>query len=250
MKTAITVLILLSLSGCGGGSSTQSIPSIQSCPSDGVGSVYASESTASFRASFQYGSAVSAAVVGDSTTVGDGANGSDNWNPASPYFLETEGYPTQAQQDDVAIPSAVRLLRTYIETINSESKVYNFGKAGAEASWHVANGTIAKVSALRVQVVFIAIGINTSKQGKSQHDALETLINQTLAAGMVPVLVKENTISYDYWACTRNDVDTLASKYGLDVIDLGSVEMFDKLHPNANGYSQIFNKYADWFDHR
>jgi hypothetical protein len=248
MKNIIFTILALFITACGGGSSV-STQAVQSCISDGVSGMFTSPNAALFRNKFQSGESVSVAVVGDSTTVGDGANGSDNWNPSSPYYLETETYPTMEQQANTSIPSAVRLLRTYLETINNDSKVYNFGKAGAEASWHVANGTIDKVSALHVHVVFIAIGINTSKQGKSQHDALKTLIVQTIAAGMIPVLVKENTIPADYWVCTRNDVDALASKYGLDVIDLGSVEMFDKLHPNANGYSQIFNEYADWFEH-
>lgn len=249
---------------------------------------------AQIRALINSNSAVSIAVIGDSTTTGFCCNSYPNvWTngypygcvnlpdfgpnlvSSSPYFLNLNTYPSQAQQDNVLIPSAVRLFRTFIESKNPSSKVYNFGIPGAEASTHVAVSTVALVAGTvpKPDVVFLNLGINSAKQGIDQSADLQILINQVVAYDMLPVLVISNNVGVAdnpygvwvlestpdrwvpmaYWQNTRAGVRTLATVNGLEYVDNGSdsgaldiTKLYDAFHPNNLGHQDIANQYVLW----
>nr|WP_319566283.1 SGNH/GDSL hydrolase family protein [uncultured Rhodoferax sp.] len=241
------------------------------------------------------GAQVSLALVGDSTTAGFGANpGANvwpgngraygcmnnpsfgpNWDSASPYYLNTTGIPTQAQQDNVGIASATRLLRTYMEALNPTSKVYNFGGSGYTAATHVANGTVVALAALAIkpQAAFLALGINSAKNNGGQDADLRTLVAQLVAADILPILVKEHNVGVafstggdwsatatpdqwypmDNWPSIRANIDTIAADNSLEVLDLGTPDgvlnvslLYDPFHPSNLGYQVIFEKYVAW----
>lgn len=247
------------------------------------------------RAAFTSGQPLAIAIVGDSTTGGFGANPGPNvwagnglsygcvnppnfgpnWTTGDPLYINTGGFPSQAQQDNVGIPSATRLLRTYLEGINPASKVYNYGGSGYTAAAHVAGNTIAAIAALspRPQAVFIALGINSAKNNNGQDADLRTLVAQALAQGILPVLVKEHNVGVagspagnwsdtatpdqwfpmDNWPNIRAGVDQIAAENGLEVIDLGDPSgaldvslLYDPFHPSAKGYREIFARYKKW----
>lgn len=250
---------------------------------------------AQFKTAFTSGQPVVVAIVGDSTTGGFGANPGPNvwsgnglpygcmnnpsfgpnWDQSSPYALNLSGFPSQSQQDNVGIPSATRLLRTYLEGINSASKVYNFGGSGYTAAAHVAGGTIAALAALtpKPQVAFIALGINIAKNNGGQDSDVRTLVAQAIAQGILPVLVKEHNVAVtgspagnwsetatpdqwfpmDNWPGIRASIDQIAADYGLEVVDLGDSTgavdvtlLYDPFHPSAKGYREIFSRYKNW----
>jgi len=215
-----------------------------------------------FKLNFQQGLPISIAVVGDSTSGGFGANGDANWIQTSPYAINLNHFPSQAQQDNTEIPSAVRLLRSYVESVNPLSKVYNFGGSGYKAASHLQVGTIAQIAALtpKPQIVFIATGINSAKNNQYQTNDLIALINQVKNYGMIPVIVIEHNIAIDgswtsmpFWLNIREATASLAQSYDLDLIDLGTPDgaidtslLHDAYHPSAKGYQVIFQKYKQW----
>lgn len=243
------------------------------------------------------------AVIGDSTTCGFGANPSpnlwtnglaygcvnqprhgENWQPLlidgitpNPVYINTTGYPSQSQQDNTGIPSAIRLLRTEIESKNATSEVYNYGGSGWTAGDHVTAGTVAIVAALnpKPDVIFFNLGINSAKSNSSQDADLRTLVDQAMANGILPILVKANNIGVanspsgnweatscpdnwypmDNWQSVRDNISDIAFDNGLDVIDLGTdaglldeTLLYDSFHPSNLGYEEIFDIYKIWFD--
>ena len=256
-----------------------------------------------FKERFQSNQAVTIAVVGDSTTSGFGANPSQNtWTNGieyscvnaprygenwcalladgvtpNPVYINTTGFPSQEQQDNVNIPSAVRLLRTEAETRNASSKVYNYGGSGWTALDHRSGNTIPTIANLtpKPELVILNLGINSAKNNLTQDDDLNYLIRQVISYGMIPVLAKPNNIGVAYspsgnwdidsypldwcpmdnWYQIRNGIDILGKKYGLDVIDLGTptlevdiTKQYDSFHPNHFGYQAIADKYIAWLD--
>jgi lysophospholipase L1-like esterase len=202
---------------------------------------------------------VKLAVIGDSTSCGFGANGDANWDVNSPYAIPFSGYVSQAVQDNIAIPSAVRLTRTWIEQLNPASKVYNFGASGWRADEHVNAGTVSSVLALQPDAVIIALGINSAKNGQSQSSALSTLISQ-LQSGGVEVFISlghnlanlNTTTPMPFWITMRNEMKTVAANYNCQVIDPGSDDgaiipslTHDGFHPSALGYVEIYKKYKE-----
>ena len=241
------------------------------------------------------------AVIGDSTTSGLGANPSPNkWKDGhsyacvnqprhgenlqsflvdgitpTPLYINTTGFPTQAQQDNINIPSAVRLLRSAVELKNSNSKVYNYGGCGWIAKKHIENKTVAKVAALdnKPDIIFFNLGINSAKNNKSQDSDLRILVEQALSYGIVPVLIKPNNIGVaespsgqwkadscpdnwylmDNWQSIRDNIQEIANDYNLEVIDLGADNtlgdvtlLYDSFHPSNLGHKAIFNIYHSW----
>lgn len=254
-------------------------------------------SSSQFRKNFALGLPVSIAIVGDSTTCGFGANPGPNvwsdgnsyifvnggtgpnWESGDPYYINTSGMPSQAQQDNKAIPSATRLLRTYVEAANPQSKVYNFGGSGWTAANHISNGSIAALAAMspKPEVVFIALGINSAKNNQGQGNELRTLLSQAIANDMLPVLVKEHNVAVagspsgnwsatatadnwypmDNWPGIRSEIDSVAQQYGVGVIDLGTEDcvidsslLYDPFHPSAKGYQVIFEKFKNWISYK
>lgn len=225
------------------------------------------------------------AIIGDSTTCGFGANGGVNlwsnglsylcvnsYNPNlqsdSPYFINTSGTPTEDQQNNKAIPSAVRLLRTYLEADNTLSKVYNLGVAGYTASMILSSNLVGYAANLspKPQAIFFNLGINSAKNGQSQDGALRALVSQAIANDILPILVKPHNIAYwsmtatpDTWVAFggwinyRNNIQQIADDNNLSVIDLGSEDcevditlMYDGFHPSNLGYVRIAKIYEEW----
>ncbi len=250
--------------------------------------------TTQIRAAIAASSPVTIAVLGDSTTAGICCNSypnvwtngysygcvnlpdfSPNLVASSSYFINLTTYPSQPQQDNVLIPSAVRLLRTYIESLNASARVYNFGISGADAAIHITAGTVAIIAAKtpKPDVVLINLGINSAKNNVDQTTDLQTLITQVLAANMQAVLVIPNNVGVAYtaggiwvaestpdqwvpmdnWPATRNGIKALAGSNSLEYIDLGSDDgvlditgLYDAFHPNSIGYQRIANIYKAW----
>jgi len=255
------------------------------------------------RTKFQNNGVINIAVIGDSTTCGFGANPSpntwtnglsygcvnqprhgENWQPyladgvtPNPVYINTSGYPSQAQQDNVNIPSAVRLLRTEVERRNASSKVYNYGGSGWVAADHVSSGTVALVAGLtpKPDVILFNLGINSAKNNNTQIADLRILVSQALSNNILPILVKPNNIGVagspsgswsatatpdtwypmDNWYQIRNGIDTVANENGLSIIDVGTPDMqlditllYDPFHPSNLGYQVIANKYISFLD--
>jgi hypothetical protein len=251
--------------------------------------------TAQLRQDFQSGNIIKIAFIGDSTTAGFCCNSYPNtWTnglsygcvnqplygpnlqPSSPYYINTSTLISDAQFNNTGIPSAIRLLRTQVEAANASSKVYNYGWSGSTAAVHVGYGTVAAIAALAVKpdVVFINLGINSAKNNQSQLADLTTLVTQCIAADMLPILVKANNIgvysvtgAFDadstpdtwipmpYWQTTRAEIATVASGYNLDVVDLGSpsgaldiTKLYDAFHPSNVGHAEISTKYLAYLN--
>ena len=254
-----------------------------------------------FKTKYQNSEQVALAIIGDSTTSGFGANPSPNlWtnglaygcvnNPRfgenwkayladgvtpNPYYINTTGFPSQAQQDNTGIPSAVRLLRTAVESRNGGSEVYNYGGSGWTAGNHVSEGTVATVAALvpKPDVIFFNLGINSAKSNASQDTDLRTLVSQAIANDILPILVKPNNIGVadspsgswgatacpdnwypmDNWPSIRNNIQQIADDNGLSVIDLGTEDgildetlLYDSFHPSNLGYEAIYRIYDNF----
>lgn len=161
------------------------------------------------------------AVVGDSTSMGFGANEGPNvwgeneipymftnipelgpnFDESSEFYLGSDfPYISQKHQDNASIPSAVRLLRTEIEIKNPDSTVYNFSGSGWTASTHVNYETMLLISQLepKPSIVLINLGINSAKNNLSQKEDIKTIVEQAFFYGITPVLVKPNNVAVCY----------------------------------------------------
>lgn len=235
------------------------------------------------------------AVIGDSVTSGIEANAGPNlWtngvsyaatnqpnaypnlDPASPYYINESTYPSQAQQDNLAIPSGVRQFRTLIEARNSTSIVTNWGIPGRDAAGHLTSGTVALVATQvpKPDVVIINLGINSAKNRVSMLADLRTLVDQVIAQDMFVVLAQPNNIGVvgspagswdetstpdnwyplDYWPVTVNEIKTVSVERntgfvntGTDDLQLDVTKLYDPFHPNAEGFTDIANRYINYF---
>jgi lysophospholipase L1-like esterase len=256
-----------------------------------------------FKIKYQNNEQIAIAVIGDSTTGGFCANNGINlWTNGLPYacvnqprhgenlqryledgvtpnpvYINTVGTPTQEQQDNIGIPSAVRLLRTAVETRNNSSKVYNYGGSGYTASTHISFGTVATVANLvpKPDVIFFNLGINSAKNNESQDADLRTLVAQSIANDMLPILVKPNNVGVadspsgswradscpdnwylmDNWQSIRDNIQQIADVNGLEVIDLGADNtlgditlLYDSFHPSTLGHKAIFDIYNEFLE--
>jgi lysophospholipase L1-like esterase len=214
------------------------------------------------------------AYIGDSTGVGLGANGADNFEGGNPYSLNLSGYPTEAQQLNTDIPSAVRLLRTYIEGLNPESTIHNYSVPGWRSVEHISNGTVDDLTE-KYDFALVALGINSAKNNETNETELRQLISQLKVRKIQPVLVLQNNVGVAYspsgvwveeslpsewypmddWLPYRAMVTRMAGSEGIDIIDLGTVDgvldtslLHDSFHPNAAGYYAMFEKLKIWVD--
>lgn len=254
-------------------------------------------STAQFIDKFRSGTRLVVAVIGDSTSAGMGANpgpggpymldnlpnGGPNFTAGDPFHIvpDSIGYVSQSVQDNVLIPSWVRLLRTYLESINPNSKVYNYGASGWTAGQHVSNGTVARIAARtpKPEVCFVNIGINNLKNDVPVGPHLATICSQLDAAGILPILCLPNNIGEDKrtgrwdgievpgfpgppsqwqrigvrWSAVRMDIQMIAGAHNYPVIDFGDAagtldicKLYDPYHPNPSGYLDMFNVVKDW----
>lgn len=245
---------------------------------------------------YNNGEALSIAVVGDSVTSGIEANAGPNvWpvnglpyaatnqpnaypnlDPGSPFYINDSTYPSQAQQDNLAIPSGVRQFRTLIEAQNPASVVTNWGIPGWTAGLHISSGTIGLVAASlpKPDVCIINLGINSAKNRISQLADLRALVDQALAADMFVLLAQPNNIGVvdspagvfdqtalpdrwyplDYWPVTVSEIKTVYLERntgfvntGTDSLQLDITKLYDPFHPNEDGFADIANRYLDWF---
>lgn len=253
--------------------------------------------TAQFIDKFRSGKRVVVAVIGDSTSAGMGANpgpggphmldnlpnGGPNFTGGDPLHIAPDsiGYVSQAVQDNLLIPSWVRLLRTYLESINPNSKVYNYGASGWTANEHVVQGTVARIAARtpKPEVCFVNIGINNLKNAVSVYSPLLTICTQLIAADIKPIVCLPNNIGKDSrtgqwdglevsgfpgppqywvpvgdaWSAMRTDMRAVAILKDCPLLDMGSasgtldpLKLYDPYHPNPAGYQAMFEVVKDW----
>lgn len=194
------------------------------------------------------------AVIGDSTSCGFGANGDDNWNQSSPYAIPLSGYVSQAVIDNINIPSACRLLHSWLLHLNPNSTFQNLGASGWRANDHVANNTASMVNA---DLTIIALGINSAKNNQYQGAPLRTLISQLSGEVVISlghnVALLNTTTPMPHWLNMRAEMKAIAEELGLDVIDAGSDDnainpafTHDGFHPSALGYQDIFKAYMKY----
>lgn len=244
-----------------------------------------------------YSEQIVIAFVGDSTSMGFGANGGaeiwvensisymftnlpelgPNFDGTNEFYLGSDfPYISQEHQDNISIPSAVRLLRTEIEIKKPGSIIYNFSGSGWTASSHVDYETMFAISQLtpKPEFVLINLGINSAKNNLSQKEDIKTIVEQAFSHNITPILVKPNNIAvcyspdgdwcleaspYDWfpmdnWNQARQEIDDVAKEYDLNIIDLGSDDgeinidlLYDPFHPNDKGYHKIYKIYLGWF---
>ncbi|AUR95712.1 SGNH hydrolase-type esterase domain protein [Vibrio phage 1.211.B._10N.222.52.F11] len=234
-------------------------------------------------------------VIGDSVTSGIEANSGPilwtngvayaatnqpnaypNLDPNSPYYINDTTYPSQAQQDNLAIPTAVRQFRTLIEAKNATSVVTNWGIPGWDAAGHLSSGTVALVAAQnpKPDVVIINLGINSAKNRVSMLADLRTLVDQVLAEDIFVLLAQPNNIGVvgspagswdqtslpdtwfplDYWPTTVAEIKTVSSERNTGFVNTGTADLqleieklYDPFHPNEVGFADIASRYLNWF---
>jgi lysophospholipase L1-like esterase len=203
------------------------------------------------------------AVIGDSTTCGFGSNGDANWDINSPFVIQPfGGFVLQSVQDNIAIPSASRLTQTWLKQLNPASTFYNMGYSGGRADEHVTAGTVSVLASRspRPDLIIIALGINSAKNGQSQSAALTTLVQQVQSHGIQCVISLghnvanlNTTIPMPFWLTMRSQMKAIANAYGCEIIDPGSDDnaitpalTHDGFHPSALGYIEIFKKYKEF----
>ncbi|TBM39804.1 SGNH/GDSL hydrolase family protein [Vibrio cholerae] len=235
------------------------------------------------------------AVIGDSTSAGIAANSAPNtWtngiayaavnqpsaypnlDPASPYYVNADTYPSQAQQENKDIPTAVRKLWTALQAKNAESIVYNYSIPGWDAKGHISSNTVAQVASLvpKPQMAIVNLGINSAKNRQSQLNDLRRIVDQLLANGIFVLLAQPNNIGVagspagswsqtalpdewypqDYWPNTVNEIKTVYRErstgfvnVGTDDLNLDITKLYDPFHPNEAGFEDIASKYLNWF---
>lgn len=178
---------------------------------------------------FQSGKPITIAIIGDSTSMGYGANpgpnkwtdnsfpsalgisyaytnypdAGPNWNPDDQFVIKTIANPNgriePATQANTSIPSSIRKLETWIKSKNIESVIYNFSGSGWTANDHISHKSILLLAALKPKpdIVLIVTGINSAKNSQSQTESVDELINQSFDSDIHPVLVKENNVGVD-----------------------------------------------------
>lgn len=262
--------------------------------------------------SFAAGNPLSVAYLGDSTGMGYGSNPTpanawtngrvyafsnnavnpnnigDNWYAGNAYSLEPTlpgyaGQITQVAQDNVLIPSDVRLLRTWMESINPANKVYNYSISGGTAATHIIFDSVgrAALQTPKPSIVLISLGINSVKSGNTMINELTALADDCIANGMLPMFVHEANPGMDSrtgtwwglggppsnyseptywvpmtgWSAYRTAVEVLAASIGTVVVDAGTPDgaidltlLYDPYHPSAEGYQVIFESLQEFFN--
>jgi len=203
---------------------------------------------------------VCVAVIGDSTTCGFGANGDANWDINSPFVIQPfSGFVLQSVQDNLSIPSTSRLTQTWLQQLNPASTFYNMGNSGGRAEEHVTANTVTSLAnrSPRPDLIIIALGINSAKNGQSQSVALTTLVQQVQSYGIQCVISLGHNVAnlntttpMPFWLTMRSQMKAIANTYGCEIIDAGSDDgaiipalTHDGFHPSALGYVEIFKKY-------
>ena len=235
-------------------------------------------------------------VIGDSTSRNLGVNAGTNvWtngvayaatnqpnaypnlNIDSPFYTELSTYPTQEQQDNLLIPSAVRKFRTLIESKNPTSIVANWSVPGWDAYTHLNNGTVALVKnqVPKPQICIINLGIISARNRMSMTYDLRTIVDELLAAGIFVLLAQPNNIAVvggqsgswnetslpntwfplDYWHTTVAEIKTVGMERNTGFVNVGTenlqldiTKFYDPFHPNEDGYADIADRYIAWFE--
>jgi lysophospholipase L1-like esterase len=244
-----------------------------------------------FRIAVVNNSAVTIGVIGDSTSMGYGANPDanlwtnnlsygylnqpnfgPNWTAGDLLEILTlgNGQLDTITQHNYNIPGIFQLMEQWLIGKNASSVIHNYAGSGWTASSAVTEGSVALLAAQtpKPDVVFIAMGINSAKNGQfSDHaSSCRILVNQCISNGMLPILVKEHAIcAWDYtyslspdqwtplsgWDSYINEMDVIAGEnIGVPVINLYGnstpfdiTHMYDPFHPSNLGYAHLFSVY-------
>jgi lysophospholipase L1-like esterase len=167
-------------------------------------------------AKYQSGQSIVLGILGDSTSMGFGANpepGGATWNGLvygalntnwSPNWsiesgwedvcMGSEGLITYASAHDYRIPGTWQLMEQHIQLKNASSRVANYAGSGWTAGTAIGNGVVASVLAENPDAVFVNFGLNSVKNKQySDHAAnVRSICTSIVNAGVLCVLVKEN----------------------------------------------------------
>lgn len=244
---------------------------------------------------YNNGEVLNVSIIGDSTSAGIEANAGPNlWtngfpyaatnqpnaypnlDPSSPYYINASTYPSQAQQDNQLIPTAVRKLWNGLLLKNASSVVNNWSVPGWDAATHIASGTVAQVLAQlpKPDVCIINLGINSAKNRVSMIDDLRVIVDQLQSGGVFAVLAQPNNIGVtgspagawsetelpdnwyplDYWPTTVGEIKSVSAEKNTGFVNVGDAtfalditKLYDPFHPTALGFEDIANRYLNWF---
>ena len=262
MWAKLSIVLVLSSPGCG---ATPTEPTRHT-----TSALVASERTAEdVRERWRAGSPIRVLVLGNSVSLGCCADG---WERVR---LTPEGHLTAASQADDSGGGVVTQLRRLVRSRNPTSVVVNESGDGYDVAravaWLINRILPANPS---YDVAFLPLQVNDSNRGAPMPlyvTHMQTIIDRLKAAGVVPVLVKENDI-YSLpevrfgtpIASFMEAVDQLAARNNLSVVDGytpfhqavlagGGIErcgLFsdNELHPNQAGHDLLFRAYERWFN--
>lgn len=244
---------------------------------------------------YNSGQELHVSVMGDSTSAGIEANAGPNvWtngfpyaavnqpnaypnlDPASPFYINSSTYPSQAQQDNQLIPTAVRKLWNGLLLKNPNSVVNNWSIPGWDAALHITSGTVASILAQSPlpDLCIINLGINSAKNRVSMLSDLRILVDDLIAGGVFVLLAQPNNIgvtgspagswsqtelpdnwyAQDYWPTTVEEIKLVSTERNTGFVNVGDAtfdlditKLYDPFHPNELGFTDIANRYLDWF---
>jgi lysophospholipase L1-like esterase len=221
---------------------------------------------------YQQGSAIKVAVMGNSVGCGYYATNWENIQMTPGDDPRGVNKLTPYSQADTSIGSWANQLKAMLQSANPTSVVMNeSGNAydagnmlGGTLGGYDLIDTVAYIISLGPDIVFVPLQINDSfRMSTEQYQIyLDEITQRFLAAGVVPVLVKENETAYGLSAFIAV-VGTVAAARNVPVLDTNapfrdaftaaggwaqSGLMYDENHPNQAGENLIFAQYEAWFN--
>ncbi|WP_044874984.1 SGNH/GDSL hydrolase family protein [Pseudomonas sp. LFM046] len=216
-------------------------------------------------AHYQAGQPVQAVIIGNSVSCGYNADGA----PIIKSISQPNGKLKVSERESDEAPGAPTMLRAFLRAKNPYSRIINLCGDGWDTNDHLGISTPAssingqtdsvdEVLAMKPypDVVFLPLQINDALHGLSLDTFVKNtdlIINRLRGAGIAVVMVKENFARIPTYQQFVAEVDHIAERHGLAVIDSytpfgdGKGVLADYAHPNSAGHELIFEQYKKWF---
>lgn len=216
-----------------------------------------------FLEKFQAGEAVIAVMLGNSIGMGYNADG---YELLAQRYNDSRGFAIAHRSSGDVGHS--RMLRSYLKAKNPESELINLSGDGWDSNDHLgislssssappheSSEAVIRELTPKPDVVFVPLQINDANhQLAVQTFASNTrrLVSSIRAAGIEPVIVKENAadiVGYPRFVACAGE---LAREMKVAVIDTYTPTagrkglMSDYAHPNEAGHQVIFEQYKAW----